>query len=308
MSKPNIKSFHQVIPMIYAYTTPGVSYNDGWIKIGYTEKQSVEDRIKQQTHTAGIRANIEWQDNAMYKDGSGKYFTDHDFHHYLEIERNIERRPQTEWFHTDPLSSFKMFGDFATRRLTFYSDRLTYELRGEQQRAVKMTKEYFEAGGRDFLWNAKPRFGKTLSSYDLVDSMGLKKVLIVTNRPSIANSWAEDFRKFFGWKEKMLFVSETDALKGQKGVISRQEYVDRLSADPDAEPMGMIAFVSLQDLKGSVYFGGEYDKLQWIHDNVFDMLIIDEAQEGVDTIRTDAAFRHIKRLFRNVEKRNVYEG
>jgi len=113
--------------------------------------------------------------------------------------------------------------------------------------------------------------------------MGLKKVLIVTNRPSIANSWAEDFRKFFGWKEKMLFVSETDALKGQKGVISRQEYVDRLSADPDAEPMGMIAFVSLQDLKGSVYFGGEYDKLQWIHDNVFDMLIIDEAQEGVDT-------------------------
>lgn len=295
MSKPNIKSFHQVIPMIYAYTTPGVSYNDGWIKIGYTEKQSVEDRIKQQTHTAGIRANIEWQDNAMYKDGSGKYFTDHDFHHYLEIERNIERRPQTEWFHTDPLSSFKMFGDFATRRLTFYSDRLTYELRGEQQRAVKMTKEYFEAGGRDFLWNAKPRFGKTLSSYDLVDSMGLKKVLIVTNRPSIANSWAEDFRKFFGWKEKMLFVSETDALKGQKGVISRQEYIDRLSADPDAEPMGMIAFVSLQDLKGSVYFGGEYDKLQWIHDNVFDMLIIDEAQEGVDTIRTDAAFRHIKR-------------
>lgn len=295
MSKPNIKSFHQVIPMIYAYTTPGVSYNDGWIKIGYTEKQSVEDRIKQQTHTAGIRANIEWQDNAMYKDGSGKYFTDHDFHHYLEIERNIERRPQTEWFHTDPLSSFKMFGDFATRRLTFYADRLTYELRDEQLRAVKMTEEYFETGGREFLWNAKPRFGKTLSSYDLVDSMGLKKVLIVTNRPSIANSWAEDFRKFFGWKEKMLFVSETDALKGQKGVISRQEYIDRLSADPDADPMGMIAFVSLQDLKGSVYFGGEYDKLQWIHDNVFDMLIIDEAQEGVDTIRTDAAFRHIKR-------------
>jgi len=69
MSTPNIKSFHQVVPMIYAYTTPGVSYNDGWIKIGYTEKQSVEDRIRQQTHTAGIQANIEWQDNAMYKDG-----------------------------------------------------------------------------------------------------------------------------------------------------------------------------------------------------------------------------------------------
>ncbi len=296
MSTPNIKSFHQVVPMIYAYTTPGVSYNDGWIKIGYTEKQSVEDRIRQQTHTAGIQANIEWQDNAMYKDGSGKYFTDHDFHNYLEVERSIERRPKTEWFHTDGAGSYKMFGDFTFRRSSYTeADKLTYELRDEQQRAVTMAKEYFEAGGSEFLWNAKPRFGKTLSSYDLVESMGLMKVLIVTNRPSIANSWAEDFRKFFGWKEERFFVSETDALKGVSGVISRQEYLDRLTPIMDEEPKGMIAFVSLQDLKGSVYFGGEYDKLQWIHDNSFDMLIIDEAQEGVDTIRTDAAFRHIKR-------------
>lgn len=296
MTYPAIKSFRQVIPMIYAYTTPGVSYNDGWIKIGYTEKQSVEDRIRQQTHTAGIKANIEWQDNAMYKDGSGKYFTDHDFHNYLEVERNIERRPKTEWFHTDGAGSFKMFGDFTFRRSSFAeSDKLVYELRDEQSRAVSMTKEYFEAGGSEFLWNAKPRFGKTLSSYDLIESMDLMKVLIVTNRPSIANSWAEDFRKFFAWKEERLFVSETDALKGQPGVISRQEYLDRLASITNEEPKGMIAFVSLQDLKGSVYFGGEYDKLQWIHDNTFDMLIIDEAQEGVDTIRTDAAFRHITR-------------
>ncbi|MBQ6440124.1 MAG: DEAD/DEAH box helicase family protein [Mogibacterium sp.] len=296
MKAPNIQSFHQVVPMIYAYTTPGVSYNDGWIKIGYTEKQSVEERVKQQTHTAGIQANIEWQDNAMYKDGSGKYFTDHDFHNYLEVERSIERRPKTEWFHTDGVGSLKMFGDFTFRRSSFTeADKLTYELRDEQQRAVQMTKEYFEGGGKEFLWNAKPRFGKTLSSYDLVSSMCLKKVLIVTNRPSIANSWAEDFRKFFGWREELLFVSETDALKGQPGVISRQEYLDRLTPIMGEEPKGMVAFVSLQDLKGSVYFGGEYDKLQWIHDNSFDMLIIDEAQEGVDTIRTDAAFRHIKR-------------
>ena len=200
MAVPNIKSFENIVPMIYAYTTPGVTYNDGWIKIGYTEKQSVEDRIRQQTHTAGIQWNLEWQDNAMYKDGSGKYFNDHIFHNYLVVERDVERRAGTEWFHTDGMSSFKMFGDFANRRSSFAEDeKITYNLRDEQQEAVSMTKAYFETGGKEFLWNAKPRFGKTLSTYDLVSSMGLEKVLIVTNRPSIANAWADDFRRFFGW-------------------------------------------------------------------------------------------------------------
>lgn len=90
MNTPNIKSFTQVVPMIYAYNTPGIPYHDGWTKIGYTEKQSVEDRINQQTYTAGIKWTLAWQDNAMYKDGSGDYFTDHDFHNHLEKEYNTQ--------------------------------------------------------------------------------------------------------------------------------------------------------------------------------------------------------------------------
>lgn len=35
-----IQSFKRVVPMIYAYNTPGVVYHDGWTKIGYTEKQT----------------------------------------------------------------------------------------------------------------------------------------------------------------------------------------------------------------------------------------------------------------------------
>ena len=127
--------------------------------------------------------------------------------------------------------------------------------------------------------------------------MGLKKVLIVTNRPSISNSWADDFQKFIGWRGDFTFVSDTDALKNKKGVLSRQEYLDRMFASgPDNAP-GMVAFESLQGLKGSVYFGGEIDKLGWIHDikDGFDLLIVDEAQEGVDTMRTERAFRSIKR-------------
>ncbi|MFR9291611.1 MAG: hypothetical protein ACLVKS_00315 [Peptococcus niger] len=60
---------------------------------------------------------------------------------------------------------------------------------------------------------------------------------------------------------------------------------------------GMVAFESLQGLKGSVYFGGEFDKLKWIHDLAFDLLIVDEAHEGVETWRTERAFDNIQRKY-----------
>lgn len=40
----------QAFPMIYAYSTPQIADHNGWTKIGYTEEQDVETRIKQQTH------------------------------------------------------------------------------------------------------------------------------------------------------------------------------------------------------------------------------------------------------------------
>ena len=80
MEAPKIQSFSRVVPMIYAYNTPGVTYHEGWTKIGYTEKQTVSQRIKQQTHTAGIQYQLAWQDNAIFKDGSGQKFTDHEIH------------------------------------------------------------------------------------------------------------------------------------------------------------------------------------------------------------------------------------
>ena len=95
-----IESFKRVVPMIYAYKTPGVSHNDGWIKIGYTERQTVEERINQQTQTANIRWDLVLKDNAIFKDGSGVCFTDHDFHASL-VKNGITRKPSTEWFNID---------------------------------------------------------------------------------------------------------------------------------------------------------------------------------------------------------------
>lgn len=291
-----IQSFTHVVPMIYAYNTPGVTYHEGWTKIGYTEKQTVSQRINQQAHTVGVKWKLAWQDNAMYKDGSGEYFTDREFHSYLESDAKIEREKGTEWFKIDGRDSQNYFNRFSRREnIEQGEEKCIYTLRKEQQEAVNMTKEYFENGGSEFLWNAKPRFGKTLASYDLVCEMGFTKVLIVTNRPSIANSWADDFRRFIAWKEKLCFVSDTDALKGKTGIMTRDEYTKAMMPLSDAELKGMVAFESLQGLKGSVYFGGDYKKLKWMSDLEFDLLIVDEAQEGVDTIRTDRAFSNITR-------------
>lgn len=301
MQTPNIRSFEPIVPMIYAYSHPDYIPHQGWTKIGYTEKQSVEDRVKQQHHTADIAYKILWRDNAIYKDGSGIPFTDHEFHHYLSSVAHVKRKPKTEWFYVDGSEARAYFDEFASRRPAADETGFTYSLREEQEAAVSRTAEWFSKGGKQFLWNAKPRFGKTLSTYDLIVRMGFQKVLIVTNRPSIANSWAEDFNKFIGWQQDLCFVSDTDSLRGKPGVFTRDEYLS------DPSDKGMVAFVSLQDLKGSIYFGGGHKKLGWMAKKyinefgettqgmVFDLLVVDEAQEGVETYKTEKAFDNINR-------------
>lgn len=97
MRTPKIKSFKRIIPMIYAYTTPNDISHNGWTKIGYTASQSVEERIKQQSHTVDAKVKLLWRGNARYEDGSDETFTDHDFHDYLVQKRHIERKRKTEW-------------------------------------------------------------------------------------------------------------------------------------------------------------------------------------------------------------------
>lgn len=286
-----IKSFEPVVPKIYAYNTINYPPNNGWTKIGYTV-QPVEKRVYQQTHTAGLKAKIAWSAKAQYQYGTKEYFKDYPFHDFLTDEKNIKRRPGTEWFRIDGRKSRSFFDEFIKGSA---KDKTTsqYVLRKEQAEAVSMTKAYFEKGGKEFLWNAKPRFGKTLTSYDLIRKMKFEKVLVVTNRPAIAHSWADDFFQFIGWQERIDFISDAPALKDDPRVMGRDQYVDHnIAAGGDR---GFIAFESLQNLKGSMYFNGAFDKLKWINDDTFDLLIVDEAQEGIDTIRTEEAFKKIHR-------------
>ena len=66
--------------------------------------------------------------------------------------------------------------------------------------------------------------------------------------------------------------------------MSRKEFVGILDDD-----VRQLAFISLQDLKGSAYLGGEHNKLKWVTDLHWDLLVIDEAHEGVATFKTDQA-------------------
>lgn len=295
MRNINITTTRPVVPMIYAYSTPQVAAHDGWIKIGYTEAQSVEERIKQQTHTADVIAKLEWKGSAIFDDGSGERFTDKEFHSYLR-KLNIENNRRNEWFHISGSLSLEKFHEFRrTRGCLAATDVVPYVLRAEQADAVRRTKIYYENNeDGEFLWNAKPRFGKTLSVYDFCKQVNAKKILIVTNRPAIANSWYSDYVKFLGESSGYCFVSETDSLKGKPFVLTRKEYVDNVGK---IKIRGFIEFLSLQDLKGSIYFGGTFNKLKEIQELEWDVLVIDEAHEGIDTLRTDIAFDRIDRRF-----------
>ncbi len=303
MQKPNIKTVKNVTPMIYAYTTPEIARHNGWTKIGYTE-QDVETRIKQQTHTADVKWNLEWKGNAIFDDGSGDRFTDKDFHVYLR-KSGVEQEPgkNNEWFHITGQESKLKFYDFRANRgiLKDLSMIVPYQLRKEQEEAVEKTITFANNNpGGEYLWNAKPRFGKTLSVYDFCKRIGAKTVLIVTNRPAIANSWYQDYMKFLGTESGYFFVSEVNTLKNKPCVLSRSEYVDLLinRSSESNEYRKCIEFVSLQDMKGSKYFSTNgSDKLREVADMEWDVLVIDEAHEGVDTYKTDVAFERINRKF-----------
>ena len=43
----SIQTTHRIIPMVYAYSTPEIARHDGHLKIGYTDRQTVEDRVHQ---------------------------------------------------------------------------------------------------------------------------------------------------------------------------------------------------------------------------------------------------------------------
>lgn len=292
---PKIKTTKVVYPQVYSYTLPDEADNEGSQKIGYTERKDVDARIREQVNTAAKHHRYDklWSAPAFYQQQPPQDFSDKTFHKFL-VKNGVENRQDLgkEWFFFNgtPEKSKQLFDAFRQQgfaALQAGGQKIPYELRSEQRGAVEKAVEYFRAHDNgEFLWNAKPRFGKTLASYDLAKRLDAKKVLIVTNRPAIANSWFDDFEMFI---DGYYFISDTSSLSERRS-LTREQY-----NAIEGHDKSMITFLSLQDLKGSKFFGGSHDKLRWVADLEWDLLVIDEAHEGVDTGRTDAAFEIVKR-------------
>ncbi len=299
MPSPQIRTFREITPLIYSWTTPDIPKYSGWEKIGYTEQESADTRIAQQASQLSVEKKKLWVRRALFTSEAGGRFTDKDFHAYLRqqgVDREITPK-RTEWHHfaITPKNSLEYFHDFAGQDFAVAQGggEEDYALRPEQQAAVDQAVAAFKAGKAEVLWNAKPRFGKTLTTYDLMRTLNVQRVLIVTNRPAIANSWFDDFTRFIGHQTTYRFVSESPSLAARSPMTRKQWRA--FSRDHQDQDPRIVEFLSLQDLKGSRYFGGPYDKLKHIAQFDWDLLVIDEAHEGIDTTKTDVAFDQIKR-------------
>ncbi|WP_448811068.1 DEAD/DEAH box helicase [Agromyces bauzanensis] len=299
MPSPEIRTFREITPLIYSWTTPDIPKYQGWEKIGYTEQESADARIAQQASQLSVEKKKVWAQRAIFTSEAGGRFTDKDLHAYLK-QQGVERETQpkrTEWHHFAPApkASLQYFLEFASQNISGLQsfEKDDYVLRPEQKQAVDQAVAAFNDGKDEVLWNAKPRFGKTLTTYDLMRTLDVEKVLIVTNRPAIANSWFDDFTRFIAHQTTFKFVSDSPSL-AHRTPMTRDQW-RTYAPQHDGEDPRIVEFLSLQDLKGSKYHGGSYDKLRHISQYNWDLLVIDEAHEGVDTTKTEVAFRHVKR-------------
>lgn len=285
-------------PTIYAYELLGVPTHDGLLKIGYTNR-NVQIRIKEQLGTAAISYKIVFEESAMKKDGTS--FTDHEVHHLL---RQFSISNATgEWFKCTLDDLRRAILEIKTGHHTEKNRIAAFGMRPEQKKAVLKTTSYFESFKREnfnktphFLWNAKMRFGKTFTSYQLAKKMGWKKILILTFKPAVQTAWDEDLKThvdFKGWQ----FISR-DGLSFQ-------------DADPQ---MPIVCFGSFQDYLGKVAStGGIKTKNEWVHATNWDCVIFDEYHYGAwrdnakQLFDQDIDAGKEQEQFREIEKKGVPE-
>ena len=194
--------------------TPDIPKYAGWEKIG-TPSRRAQTRIAQQASQLAVEKKKLWSRRALFTSEAGGRFTDKDFHAYLH-QQGVERETtpkRTEWHHIEiaPKTSLEYFNDFAGQdfpNLRAAARKTTMSCAPSSRRPS--TKRWPLRGRKaEVLWNAKPRFGKTLTTYDLMRTLDVRRVLIVTNRPAIANSWFDDFTRFIGHQTTYRFVSES---------------------------------------------------------------------------------------------------
>lgn len=239
---------------------------------------AAKKRINQYTQTAGIEYELLYTELAIKKNEKGKIvaFSDHDVHKVFErsnIKKHIfdTQNKANEWYQTNLETVKNAICAVKANRQSLLSNEITTThdpiiFRPEQLKAIHDTKAQFRKGDR-MLWNAKMRFGKTLTALQVAKEMGYKKTIILTHRPVVSDGWYEDFGKIF---------YDTDYVFGSK---TKGEKIQNL-IDTDKS---FVYFASMQDLRGSQAVGGKFDKNDEIFLIDWDYVVIDEAHEGTLT-------------------------
>ena len=238
-------------------------------------------RINQYTTTAGIAYDLLYTELAQKTVTSGDKvktlaFRDHDVHdvlkrsgiknHYFDTERKAN-----EWFRVDLETAKKAISAVKENRSSLLSSEISEGrnpiiFRPEQVEAIKRTVKKFKTGNQ-MLWNAKMRFGKTLTALQVAKECRFEHILILTHRPVVSDGWYDDFGKIF---------YDTDYVFGSK---TKGEDISHL-IDTDKK---FVYFASMQDLRGSESVGGKFDKNDEIFLTKWDFVVIDEAHEGTLT-------------------------
>lgn len=266
--------------LIYAYTVPGKKEHPwervgsthtagtGLIKVGETTKPTAFERIKQQLNTAypGLRGvDILLEEEAKRVDGT--WFGDRDVHRELVA---MGAAKDQEWFECT-LGEVKA-ALVAVRNGTPYDSQRTldFPMRPEQEDAVAQTAGYFLAHAEDskapkVLWNAKMRFGKTFTSYQLAREMGFGRILVLTYKPAVQAAWRDDLLShvdFEGWH----FVDRNTPI---------EEADDLLDGD---DPL--VWFASFQDITGRDADGKPKPHNESVHLTTWDCIVLDEYHFG----------------------------
>jgi len=286
-------------PTIYAYELVGVATHKGLLKIGYTDRDA-QTRIKEQLGTAAIHYKIVFEDSAMRRDGSS--FTDRDVHRHL---RKLGfANPEGEWFQCTLNDLRRAMWEIKTGERTEENRVHTYSMRPEQEAAVNKTFIYFKNYKKEnpnkpphFLWNAKMRFGKTFTSYQLAKKMGWKKLLVLTFKPAVENAWKEDLLShvdFKGWQ-----------------FISKQS--DELTSENIDNNKPLVCFGSFQDYLGTQKDGSIKVKNEWVHKTEWDCIVFDEYHFGAwrdnakDLFDRDSDAEKEMEEFKKIEKEGFAE-
>lgn len=252
-------------PRVYAYSIDDKAHA-GLLKIGQTTR-NVRQRVAEQLKTAAIKNfRIEFDDDAVRDDGS--VFSDHEVRAAL-VRKGFDN-PMLEWVRCTLKDLKTVLTELRTGQRLTGTHHETFGMRDEQAAAVDKTYDYFTSIWAEnknavprFLWNAKMRFGKTFTSYQLAKKLQAKRILVVTFKPAVEDAWQTDLenhKDFDGWQ----YLSR--ATGGDPTQIEKHKPV--------------VYFGSFQDLLGRDSNGNIKAKNEWLHAIHWDLVVFDEYHFG----------------------------